>query len=114
MRAYSSRKENKYSYAMNQEFNEAMSSSLTKKNQMKPIAQAYSMKRKSSVHEAVHHIISDFWLQKTFSVLVFDNKNILEKRFRVCLNESKIKHLPENLTDTFRKTWFIGMQTNHI
>ena len=39
----------------------------------------------------------------TFPAVVFANTNIPEKRFRVCLDESEIKDLPENSTDIFKK-----------
>ena len=45
MCAYLSKTENEYSHAMNQAFNEAMTSKLANYDQMKSIAQAYSMKR---------------------------------------------------------------------
>ena len=45
MCAYLSKTEDEYSHAMNQAFNEAMASKLTNYDQMKSIAQAYSMKR---------------------------------------------------------------------
>ena len=38
------------------------------------------------------------WLRKTFPAVVFANTNILKKLFRICLNESEIKDLPEKKT----------------
>ena len=38
----------------------------------------------------------EFWLQKAFIPVVFANTNITENRFRVFLDESEIKDLPEN------------------
>ena len=38
------------------------------------------------------------WLRKTFPAVVFANTNILKKLFRICLDESEIKDLPEKKT----------------
>ena len=38
------------------------------------------------------------WLRKTFPAAVFANTNILKKLFRICLDESEIKDLPEKKT----------------
>ena len=103
MCAYLSKTVDQCSHAMNQAFNEAMTSKLTNYDQMKSIAQAYSMKRECSVQEAVYHIMPELWLRKTFPAAVFGNTNIPENRFRVCLDEGEIKDLPENSTDIFKK-----------
>ena len=67
------------------------------------------MKRECSVQEAVYHIMPELWLRKTFLAVVLAKTNIPEKRFRVCLDKSEIKDLPENSTDILKKTWLIGM-----
>ena len=75
MCTYLSKAEDECLHAMNQAFNEALASNLTNYIQMKSIAQAYSMKRKCSVQEAVYHIMPELWFQKTFPAVVFTNIN---------------------------------------
>ena len=107
MCAYLSKTEDECSYAMNHAFNEAMASKLAN-YQMKSIVRAYSMKREFSVQEAVYHIMPELRLRKTFVAVVFANTNIPEKRFRVCLDESEIKDLPETSIDIFKIDIFCG------
>ena len=51
----------------------------------------------------------ELWLRKIFPAVVIANTNILEKGFRIFLDQRKIKDLPENSTDILKKTWLISM-----
>ena len=116
MCAYLSRAEDECSHAMNQTLNEVMAPKLTNYDQMKSVAGAYSMKRECSVQEAVYHIMPEFWLRKTFPVVVFPNIGIPENRFRVCLDEREMKGL-RKLNRYFqkkKKIWLIDMWTGQI
>ena len=53
--------------------------------------------------EAVYHIMPELRLRKTFPAVVFTNAYIPEEHFRLFLDESEIKDLPENSTDIFKK-----------
>ena len=103
MCAYLSKTEDECSHAINQAFNEAMTSKLTNYDQMKSIAWAYSMKRECSVQEAMYHIKPELWLRKTFPAVFSTNTNIPENYFWVHLDEGEIKDVPENSTDIFKK-----------
>ena len=111
MCAYLAEIEDDCSHAMNQAFNETVALNLSNYDQIKSIDWAYSMKRECNVHEAVYHTMSELCFQKSFPAVVFTNTNIPEKCFTVCFDENKIKDLPENSTDIFKKkkTWLIGM-----
>ena len=45
----------------------------------------------------------ELWLRKTFPAVVIANTNILEKGFRIFLDQRKIEDLPENSTDVLKK-----------
>ena len=71
--------------------------------QMKAISKAYSTKRECSIQEAVYHVMPELWLRKTFPGVIFSNSNLPEDRYRICHNEDKLKEMPEDSTDVFKR-----------
>ena len=63
---------------------------------MKSVANACINNRECSIQECVCHILPGQWLGKTFPGVIFANKNIPEKLFRLCLAEHEISELPED------------------
>ena len=50
---------------------------------MKSIAHVFTNNRECSVQKCVYHVLPGQWLRKTFPGVIFANRNIIQKRFRV-------------------------------
>ena len=64
---------------------------------MKTIAKAYLRNRQSSVQETVYHILPEF------SGCVFININLSEEKVQVLLSQKKLRGLPEDSPNIFKK-----------
>ena len=103
MCAYLSKTEDECSRAMNQAAKKAYENNLDIYQQMRSVANAYSLNREVSVQEAVYLIMLELWLRKVFSGVQYANNNLPEKRYRMCLSEDEIKALPDDSTDIFKQ-----------
>jgi len=45
-----------------------------------------------------YQLLPELWLRKTFPAV-----NLPEKRYRICKSEKKLKELPEDSIDAFKK-----------
>ena len=90
------------SVAIKQAVQDAFEKELDNHEQIKSVANAYINKREWSIQEYVYQILPGQWLRKTFPGVVFAYSNVLEKRFRVCLNEDEISELPEHSNKIFK------------
>ena len=70
---------------------------------MKTIAKAYLNNREYSVQEAVYHIFPELKLRRIFPAVYFVNTNLPEERFQVLLSEKKLRELPNDSPNIFRK-----------
>ena len=66
------------------------------------MAQVYSSKRECNEKEAVYHIMPEI-LYKIFSSCSLCNKDLPEKHFGSCFNESQIHDLSEDSADIYKK-----------
>ena len=104
MCAYFSKSEDATSEAMQQAAKEACYQNMTKREEMKEIARAYTTSRECSVQEAVYHILPMLWLRKCSPAVVFANSNLPENRTKVFLSEKDLQALPEDSTNVFKRS----------
>ena len=103
MCVYLSKTEDECSQAMSEAVKESLEANFSNYEQMHSIAQAYSSKRECSLQEEVYHIMPELWLRKFFPAVIFDNRNLPENRYRVCLSEAELKELPQDSSDILKK-----------
>lgn len=77
--AYFYKADNETSKTMKQVAKEAYQSGKSALEKMKAIPRVYSRKKKCSVQEAVHLLMPELWLRKTFSKVIFLNSDVCEK-----------------------------------
>ena len=70
---------------MQETFQDVFSKNLDNYNQIIIITHAYTNNWECSVQKCVYQVLPGQWLRKAFPGVIFANRNILEKRFRVCL-----------------------------
>jgi len=76
-------------------------SSVAMKRLLKKTRTLIKKKNEKSSHS--FFILPELWLRKTFPAVTFANTNLPEKRYRICKSEKKLKELPEDSIDAFKK-----------
>ena len=77
--AYFYKADNETSKTMKQVAKEAYQSGKSTLEKLKAISRAYSRKKKYSVQEAVHLVMPDLWLLKTFPKVIFLDNAVCKK-----------------------------------
>ena len=104
MCAYFSKAEDETSEAVNQAAKEALSGNKSYYEKMKAIAHAYAIKRECSVQEAVYLVMPELWLRKIFPKVIFLNRNLPDKRYKIFKKRNEIDLLPDDSTDLFQRS----------
>ena len=105
MCSYLSKQEDEYSEAMKQavDVEESSEKGAGSYEQMKSIAHAYSSKCECSLQETVYQVMSELWLRKVFTGMLYANSSIPEKRIRMMLSKKGISELPKDSTDIYKR-----------
>ena len=98
MCSYSSKSEDKCSFAMKQVAQEAFGAKLDQFYTMKNIFKVYTSNRECSVQEDVYHILLELHLRRVFSGVQFVSTNLLEERSKVLLTEEQLSSFPKDST----------------
>ena len=99
---YLSKSENECSVVMKEAVKDAFEKELSSYEQMKSVANAYIHKKECSIQEYVYRTLPDQWLRKTFPGVIFGDRNIPKKRFRLFLAKHEISELPEHSKKIFK------------
>lgn len=86
---------------MSDSMKDAFEKQLDNEEQTKSVAHTYAEKRGCSIQECVYHLLSGYWLRKTFPDVFSPIVIFQRKRYRICLSKEGISELLEESTDVF-------------